>query len=405
MAAETQTETCGEALIALLERYGIDTVFGIPGVHTLALYRGLAKSGIRHVLVRHEQGASFAADGYARASGKPAVACVITGPGVTNAATGIGQAYSDSVPVLMISSVNETWSLGQGTGRLHEMQDQQALTAPITGFSARAQNAGQVPGLLAKAYSLFTGERPRPVHIEIPLDVLDEAVAETWPVRRDTGLRQPAPEPLAEAVTLLRDAKRPLILLGGGALDAAREIPALAELLQAPVLTTVAAKGLLPESHPLAAGSAVSMPSGREFAGEADCLLVVGSELAETDLWAEAIPVGGSMIRVDLDPDRLSDRYQAEVPLLAHAAAAVPAILAGLQAADLGPRDPNWGAAAVAHQRAACLAEYTPLMHRHAQVLGALRAALPDDGIVMTDMTQIAYSGNVIFPVEQPRSW
>ncbi|GAB5470476.1 MAG: 5-guanidino-2-oxopentanoate decarboxylase [Rhodospirillales bacterium] len=398
-------ETCGEALVGLLERYGVDTVFGIPGVHTLALYRGLAKSGIRHVLVRHEQGAAFAADGYARASGKPGVACVITGPGVTNAATGIGQAYSDSIPVLMISSVNETWSLARGSGRLHEMRDQRSLTASITGFSATAQTAAQVPGLLAKAYSLFAGERPRPVHIEIPLDVLEEAVGEDWPVRPDSGQRPPDPQALAAAVELLRQAKRPLIVLGGGALETAADLPALAEILQAPVLTTVAAKGVLPESHALAAGSALSMPSGRAFAGEADCVLVLGSELAETDLWTERLELAGQVIRVDLDPDRLNDHYRAAVALAAHCGPTVTALVEALRSATLDARDPNWGAAAVTRQHDACRAEFTPLMGRHDKVLSILREALPDNGLVMTDMTQIAYSGNVIFPVERPRSW
>ena len=130
--------TCGEALVALLEDYGVDTVFGIPGVHTLELYRGLPGSGIRHVLPRHEQGAGFMADGYARASGKPGACFLITGPGVTNAATPIGQAYSDSVPMLVISSVNARGELGKGWGRLHEITDQRATTAPLTAFSATA---------------------------------------------------------------------------------------------------------------------------------------------------------------------------------------------------------------------------------------------------------------------------
>ncbi|MCK4868122.1 MAG: hypothetical protein KAT39_08725, partial [Alphaproteobacteria bacterium] len=118
--------SCGEAIAGLLEGYGVDTVFGIPGVHTLELYKGLAGSDIRHILPRHEQGAGFMADGYARASGKPGVCYVITGPGVTNIATAMGQAWSDSVPMLVISSVNETEHLGQGRGRLHEITDQQA---------------------------------------------------------------------------------------------------------------------------------------------------------------------------------------------------------------------------------------------------------------------------------------
>src|SRR5262245_34239347 len=175
---------CGQAAIALLERYGVDTVFGIPGVHTLELYRGLAESKIRHIAVRHEQGAGFMADGYARASGRPGVCVLITGPGMTNAATPIGQAFSDSVPMLIISSVNASDDLGKGRGRLHEITSQQAAIAPLTAFSHTVRSAGELPVVMADAYRVFEAGRPRPVHIELPLDVLAgaaQALAERAP--------------------------------------------------------------------------------------------------------------------------------------------------------------------------------------------------------------------------------
>ncbi|ERI53322.1 hypothetical protein N878_15845, partial [Pseudomonas sp. EGD-AK9] len=172
--------TGGQALVRLLANYGVDTVFGIPGVHTLELYRGLPGSGIRHVLSRHEQGAGFMADGYARVSGKPGVCFVISGPGVTNVATAIGQAHADSIPMLVISSVNHSASLGKGWGCLHETQDQRALTAPITAFSALALSPEELPELIARAWAVFDSERPRPVHISVPLDVLAAPVARDW---------------------------------------------------------------------------------------------------------------------------------------------------------------------------------------------------------------------------------
>ena len=134
----------GQAAIALLEAYGVDTVFGIPGVHTLDLYRGLADRKLRHVGVRHEQGAGFMADGYARASGKPAACCLITGPGLLNAATPIGQAYSDSVPMLVLASVNASDDLGKGRGRLHEITDQHAAIAPLTGLTRTIRSAAEL---------------------------------------------------------------------------------------------------------------------------------------------------------------------------------------------------------------------------------------------------------------------
>src|SRR5260221_2753796 len=173
----TANQTCGQAAIALLEAHGVDTVFGIPGVHTLEFYRGLAGSRLRHVAVRHEQGAGFMADGYARVSGRPAVCLVITGPGLTNAATAIGQAYSDSVPMLGLSSVNARDDLGKGRGRLHEITSQQAAMAPLTAFSRTIASPAALAPAMDQAFDAFAATRPRPVHLEVPLDVLREPAA------------------------------------------------------------------------------------------------------------------------------------------------------------------------------------------------------------------------------------
>ncbi len=164
--------TLGEALIGLLEAHGVDTVFGIPGVHTVELYRGLARSNIRHVTPRHEQGAAFMADGYARASGKPGVALLITGPGVTNAITPMAQARADSIPMLVISGVNRSDTLGKGLGYLHELPDQRGLIEKVALFSYRVTEPAELPVALAKAFAIFASGRPGPVHIEIPLDAM-----------------------------------------------------------------------------------------------------------------------------------------------------------------------------------------------------------------------------------------
>ncbi|MDH0099159.1 thiamine pyrophosphate-binding protein, partial [Pseudomonas sp. GD04158] len=164
--------TCGEFLVKQLEAWGVDTVFGIPGVHTVELYRGLPGSGIRHITPRHEQGAGFMADGYARVSGKPGVCFIITGPGMTNILTAMGQAYADSIPMLVISSVNERARLGLGKGYLHELPNQRAMTAGVTAFSHTLMSVEELPGVLARAFAVFEGERPRPVHIELPLDII-----------------------------------------------------------------------------------------------------------------------------------------------------------------------------------------------------------------------------------------
>ena len=323
--------SCGEALVRLLERYGVDTVFGIPGVHTLDLYRGLARSSVRHVLVRHEQGAGFMADGYARASGRPGVCFVITGPGVTNVATAMGQAFSDSVPMLVISSVNETYTLGKGWGQLHEVTDQRAVTAPLAAVSATASTPDDIPDLLARAFTVFASARPRPVHIEIPLDVLAAQADGGWAPREPAAHPVPAPAAAEAAATLLAEAERPMIVAGGGALDAGAEITGLEEAAGAIVVTTTAGKGVVPDSHPLSLGGTLSLAPTLAGLGAADVVLALGTELSDTDSWVERLELTGKLIRVDIDSHKISDRYAATLAIQADAKATAGAVLAALE--------------------------------------------------------------------------
>ncbi|NIE75238.1 5-guanidino-2-oxopentanoate decarboxylase [Pantoea sp. Ap-967] len=398
------TLTAGQALVRLLANYGVDTVFGIPGVHTLELYRGLPGSGIRHVLTRHEQGAGFMADGYARASGKPGVCFVITGPGVTNAATAIGQAYADSIPLLVISSVNHTASLGKGWGCLHETQDQRAMTAPITAFSAVALKPEDLPELIARAYAVFDSERPRPVHISVPLDVLAAPVAHDWSaqvVRRPA--RGPAnPDSLEQAARLLAAAKRPMIIAGGGALQAGAELQALSERLAAPLFTSVAGKGLAALDSPLNAGSTLCVEPGWALIAEADVVLAVGTEMADTDFWRERLPLNGELLRVDIDPRKFNDFYPCAQALHGDARQTLAALLERLPGER---RDAAQATAVVARLREAVQAGHGPLQALHQAILQRVAAALPDNAFISTDMTQLAYTGNYVFNSRAPRSW
>ncbi|AZC50334.1 5-guanidino-2-oxopentanoate decarboxylase [Pseudomonas chlororaphis] len=398
------TLTGGQALVRLLANYGVDTVFGIPGVHTLELYRGLPGSGIRHVLTRHEQGAGFMADGYARVSGKPGVCFVITGPGVTNAATAIGQAYADSIPMLVISSVNHTASLGKGWGCLHETQDQRAMTAPITAFSAVALSAEDLPELIARAYAVFDSERPRPVHISVPLDVLAAPVARDWSaeVRRRPGRGVPTAQALDQAAARLQAARRPMIIAGGGALDAAQELQQLSTRLAAPFFSSVAGKGLLAPQAPLNAGSTLCVEPGWQLIGEADVVLAVGTEMADTDYWRERLPLNAELLRVDIDPRKFNDFYPCALALQGDARQTVAALLQRLEPA---PRDATSAIEAVARLRAAVRAGHGPLQLIHQAILERVAAELPEQAFVSSDMTQLAYTGNYLFASRAPRSW
>ena len=285
----TSNVTCGQAVTSLLKAYGVDTVFGIPGVHTLELYKGLGGANIRHVQARHEQGAGFMADGYARVSGRPGVCYLITGPGVTNAATPIGQAYSDSVPMLVISSVNATADLGMGRGRLHEITDQSAVTAPLTAFSKTAPSAAEVPNLIAEAFAVFRNARPRPVHISLPLDVLLAPADFEDKARTPSPAPAPPEEVIEAAAEFVRRAERPVIIAGGGTLDCAPALCAFAEAAGAAVILTIAAKGVMPDDHPLCLGATLERGPTQGVVGSADLVIAAGTELSETDSWTKRL--------------------------------------------------------------------------------------------------------------------
>ncbi len=393
--------SCGEAVIRLLEAYVVDTVFGIPGVHTLDLYKGLGSSRIRHVLARHEQGAGFMADGYARISGRPGVCVLITGPGVTNAATAIGQAYSDSVPMLVISSVNDTADLGMGRGRLHEITSQEAVTAPLTASSKTALEASEVPHLIAQAFALFRTARPRPVHVSSPLDVLAAPADFETTVRPPPPPPSPSAESVAAAAECLAAARRPMIVAGGGTVGGGEALVALAETLGAAVVLTTAAKGVVPDDHPLCVGATLVRRRIQSLLASADVVIAVGTELAETDSWVARLPIAGKLIRIDIDAAATRRDYPAEVALVGDAGRA----LAALAEAVAGRNAGGFTIGELDAVRKDLRGPLAPLQRRHAKVLDALREALPEDGFVAADMTQIAYTGNHYFPCRRPRSW
>jgi acetolactate synthase-1/2/3 large subunit len=397
--------TCGEVLVELLAGYGVECIFGIPGVHTVELYRGVAASGIRHITPRHEQGAGFAADGYARVSGKPGVCFIITGPGMTNIMTAMAQAYADSVPMLVISSVNARHQLGRGNGLLHELPSQQAVVAGVCAFSHTLMSADALPEVLARAFSVFRSQRPRPVHIEIPLDVIVEPADH---LRHRITAPSAAPAP-AEAATrhaagMLAAARRPLILAGGGAIAAAGPLRALAERLRAPVLPTINAKGVLPAGHPLLAGSIQSTQSGRALVRDADVVLAIGTELGETDydtVFDGGFAIPGSLIRVDIDAAQLARNHR---PALAIAGDAHSTLAALQTAITTTAADAEWGAERAQRAWAGACAEFDAPTRSLGTLIEQLAEQLPG-AIFMGDSTQTVYAGNLSFNPAAPRRW
>lgn len=399
--------TCAELLIRLLrDTYGLDTVFGIPGVHTIELYRGLKETGaagLRHVSPRHEQGAGFMADGYARATGRPGVCFIITGPGMTNIATAMGQALADSIPMLVISSVNRRATLGLGQGRLHELPSQQQLIAGVSRFSHTLLDPAQLSEVLARAFVVFRSERPGPVHIEIPIDLFDAPVATPSQWLPPT-LYRPAPDPqgLAQAINWLAAAERPLVLLGGGCVDAPDAARQLVERLDAPTVTTINAKGLLGRHHPLDLGANAALPALRELAANADVILAVGTELGETDydvVFDEGFALTGRLIRIDLDAQQLVRNQALALGLVGDAGRSLELLVERLpHPMQKGGRERT--ALALAKLDLANDPAFAPFVPLYA----ALATALPE-AILVGDSTAPVYAGNHLVSQPAPRRY
>jgi acetolactate synthase-1/2/3 large subunit len=371
------------------------------------LYRGLPATRIRHITPRHEQGAGFMADGYARVSCKPGVCFIITGPGMTNILTAMGQAYADSIPMLVISSVNRTEQLGLGGGRLHELRSQRNLVSGVTAFSHTLVRPDELPAVLSRAFAIFSSARPRPVHIEIPTDVI---TAPADHVSRKLGAPPsrpaPCPDAILHAVQVLNAAQRPLMLLGGGAADAGIEALALMEALDAPTAVTINAKGILPKGHPLSLGSNQSLLPVRELVLQSDVVLAIGTELGETDydvVLDGNFRIGGTLIRIDIDPEQLAGNFPADVAILSDAGMAMRALLAALGEHKAHSPD-SAGTRRACEVRARLETQWPAAWHGQRRVLEILQDALPD-AIIAGDSTQPVYSGNHLFEATRPRSW
>src|SRR5260221_728437 len=313
MPGEDRMATLGQYLIGALEALGVDHVFGIPGVHNLELYRALPRSRIRHVTGRHEQGLGFMADGYARASGRPGVCFTITGPGLTNIATAMGQAHQDSIPMLVISSQNRRGESEGGRGFLHELPGQLAIAREVAGRAQRISEPAELPEALAQAFNLFETGRPRPAYIEIARDLLASRV-KGLPLPEGSGRERGRPVPgarpaaapasVAAALAALNEARRAVLLAGGGAIGAAAEVRRMAERLDAPVVMTVNGRGILPPGHPLAVPYSPSLAPVRSLIAAADVVLAIGTEIGPTDYdmyGLRAFPPPARLLRIDID--------------------------------------------------------------------------------------------------------
>jgi acetolactate synthase-1/2/3 large subunit len=393
----------GHYLIEALEAAGVRHVFGIPGVHNLELYRGLAGASLRHVTGRHEQGLGFMADGYARISGRPGVCFTISGPGVSNITTALGQAYGDSIPLLVIASQNRRGEAGSGRGFLHELPEQRALAGAVTAASFAIAEPGELAAALTQAFGIFAAARPRPVYIEIPLDVLAaDATGLALPTYASLPPRADATA-LESAAQLLRGAKHAVVLAGGGATRAAPQLRRLAEHLGAPLVMTTNARGILPPEHALAVPMSPSLEPVRALIAAADVVLAVGTEIGPTDYDMYSVsefPNPPNLIRIDIEATQLTRSATPRVGLCGDAAQTLRRLLEH----DLGVARAGAGVAAASAARQQAMAALSPVLQSHIRLLELIRDTLPT-AVLVGDSTQLIYAGNLAFAAATPGSW
>ena len=394
--------TGGEALAAQLVREGVTMVFGLPGVQLDHAFAGLyaEREHLAFRGPRHEQGTTYMADGYARARGEAGVALVVPGPGVLNAGAGLVTAYACSSPVLLIAGQIPSAHIGRRLGLLHEIRDQSGVLRSTVKWTGRADRPGEIPGLVRRAFQEMWRGRPRPVAIEVPPDVLagraDMTLVDPDKEVRRAMRTRPDPAHLKAAARLVRNAARPLIVAGYGVLasGATAELAQVAERLQAPVIVTGNGLGALSSRHPLY----LNTLEGDRLLAHADVVLAVGTRFMTFQ--DQAIKTGGELIMMNADPADMGAPRRPTLALEADALLGLEALAAELE--DLPRRSAPW--ADLNPIRAECDAIVRTISPQ-ADYLRALREAIPDDGVLVSEVTQMGYVTRVGYPVYEPRTF
>ena len=395
------TRPLGAQISHMLRNRGVDTIFGIPGVHNIEMYRGIEEAGLQHVLARHEQGAGFMADGYARATGRPGVAYVITGPGLTNIMTPMGQAYSDSVPMLVISScLDET---AARKGQLHQMKDQRGAAETVCDWSEEARTADAAYQLVDRALTEFQTKRKRSKHIQVPIGLLGSNAPDFPPEGRTRPNNSVAQSDVGDVAVLLSGAKRPVFVFGGAVaqLGDTSVVRQVLDKFKAVAFVTYAGRGVVDGDYPLYFGASMSRPDSATVFQEADVVIAIGTELAEVDLWRAHLGHNCHLVRVDFDPVVLSDDHRAETQIQSDAGVFLRALLD----APVPKSDSEWSEDLIKQKRARWRAEVDAERPGIVAVCDVLRDALPADTMIFSDMTQLAYVAKDVWDMPAPGLW
>jgi len=394
----TTTMTSAEAVVATLIGHGLDTIYALPGVQNDLLFEALFKFSdrLRTVHTRHEQGAAYMALGAALATGKPQAFAVVPGPGLLNAGAALLTAFATNAPVLGLIGQIPAADIGRDLGQLHEIRDQAGIVKRLVGHAELIRKPEQASPATARALRAMRSGRPGPAVLECAMDV--------WGKPGKVTVQEPLPAPavkidrdaIRKAAKLLGDAKRPLIICGGGAQDSAEEITALSAMLQAPVLAFRRGRGVLDGRDPFS----VTLPLGRDLWGEADVVLAVGTRLLiQFRQWG--IDRDLKIVRIDADPKEHNRLHKPAVGLTGDAKPILQSLLAELPPHNLkrAPRK-----AEMQDRQAAWRKRFEKIAPQIAY-LEAIRDELPEDGIFVEDITQMVFAARVAYPVYKPRTY
>jgi acetolactate synthase-1/2/3 large subunit len=388
----------GEALAQALISHGVDTVFGIPGIQLDPLYDAFyaERNRIRMVHTRHEQGAAFMAMGYAQASDRTGVFAVVPGPGLLNAMAAVSTAVAANLPVLGLTGQIPSYQIGQGLGMAHELRDQLAMSRGVVGWAERADHPAEVPAMIDDAFSFMNSGRKKPAVFEMAPDKYATrapvgALAASAPID-GPPLDHAKVQAIAER---LAGASCPAIFIGSGVFDAAPQLRAVAERLNAPVIESPSGRGAISADHPLS----FNILDGQAIWEEVDVVLVVGTRFISPAMaWGRQAEV--DVLRIDVDPLQISRPRAANVSLVASAASGLQAVLDALPSATPN-RDEYLAHCATARQ------DMLKQLHALGPLPGladAIRKAVPRDGIVVTDVTQLGYYVRFAMPAYAPRT-
>lgn len=388
--------TTSDIIVDALLSHGVDTVFGIPGAHCYELSDALARRSneVRFINTRHEQGAGYMAYGYAKSSGKPGVYTVVPGPGVLNSGAALCTAYGANAPVLCLTGNIMSHLIGQGRGQLHELPDQLATLRGLTKWSERINHPSDAAVVMTEAFRQMRSGRNRPVAVEVPWDVFGQSGMRSGIA--PAALATPAVDPsmIDKAARLVAGARNPLIMVGGGALEAESEVLELARRIQAPVVSHRSGKGIVPDDDPYA----MNLVAAYDYWRECDLLIGIGSRLELQFMRWRWQPAGLKMIRIDIDPTEMV-RLKPEVGIVADAAEGAAALAAALTAGKATSREVEFRDFGTRARKA------MEAVQPQLAYLDAIRAALPRDGFFVEEISQMGFTARFGFPVYAPRQY